>query len=141
MTGSQFSPYAKCTILATTPIAQDENKKHLLIIITDPVDLPPFKVVTVPINTFYESSDDSCILNSGDHPFIKHKSFINYKETRLIEVEKINNGIAKKLFTVRQDIPHDVFSQICKGFEESNAMTKLAKGIYKRSLREKVQVA
>tara|TARA_R110001606_G_scaffold122144_4_gene254929 strand:- start:339 stop:764 length:426 start_codon:yes stop_codon:yes gene_type:complete len=141
MTGSQFSPYAKCTILATTPIAQDQTKKHLLIVVTDPVNIPPWKIVTVPINTFYESSDSTCILNQGDHPFIRHKSFINYKETRIIDIEKIRNGISKKVFSSHHDVDQEIFTQICNGFEQSNAMITLAKGIYRRSLREKISAA
>lgn len=63
------------------------SKRHLNIIITNPDEENNFLVV--PVTTWrekdgkpYKRQDTSCILESGSHPFIKHKSWIFYAYSR-----------------------------------------------------------
>jgi len=53
---------------------------HLKIIISDPVK-DPDNLLIVSVTTFREGKfhDPSCFLNSGDHQFIKHDSYIAFQ--------------------------------------------------------------
>lgn len=53
-------------------------------------------------------ADDSCRLFAGDHPFIKHKSFIDYRNARIVEAEKLIKGEQQGIF--RRWMPSDLRS-------------------------------
>ena len=65
---------------AGTVLAPTGSKKHLYIICNDPV-FDPIRndncVLVVNISSVSEDRDydDTCILQKGDHPFIKHDSY------------------------------------------------------------------
>lgn len=141
MTGSTYSPCARCTLLVPTPLAHRQGLNHLMLVITDPVNIPPPSVIVAPLNSHFDGCDESCILETGDHSFIVRKSFVNFKESRIREVSKIVSGVEKKVFSPHDDISEIVHKKVCEGFECSNAMDTLVKGIYKRFKRESDNVA
>jgi hypothetical protein len=53
---------------------------HLKIVISDP-SKDPNNLLIVNVTTYREGKfhDPSCFLNSGDHPFIKHESYVAYQ--------------------------------------------------------------
>jgi len=134
---SSYSPSAKCTLLVPTPLAHKQNLHHLMLIITDPINIPPPSVIVTPLNTYFDDCDQTCILNVNEHSFITHKSFINFKESRIREVTKLEKGVQVGLFKIKDDLCNELYKKICDGFETSTAMDTLIKGIYKRFKREK----
>lgn len=72
------------------------DKHHLCIVLNDPQDENGRQVVYVPIITARRKYDSTCVLDVGDHPFIKHKSCVHYaamgqrSETHLLKIGKIN---------------------------------------------------
>lgn len=63
---------------------------HLYFILTDPNE--DNKVFMVSITTHHFGKDETCVLNVGDHPFIKRKSVVEYSkpiEPKLTQIEKI----------------------------------------------------
>ena len=80
MTESRYPPYAKCTLLVPTPTAKQQSLHHLMLVVTDPVNIPPPSVIIVPLNTHYAGCDETCLLNEGDHPFINRKAFSKIKK-------------------------------------------------------------
>lgn len=66
------------------------EKRHLFIIIAD----QGLDYLAVPIDTWHDDymrQDDNCILNAGDHPFIKHKSWVNFRKARIISAVSLFN--------------------------------------------------
>ena len=53
---------------------------HLRIVVSDP-GKDSNNVLTVSLTTFREGKfhDPSCFLDVGDHPFVKHKSYISFQ--------------------------------------------------------------
>lgn len=141
MIGNQYSPCARCTLLVPTPLAHRQGLNHLMLVITDPVNIPPPSVIVTPLNSYFDGCDNTCILDVGDHAFVVKKSFVNFKESRIREVSKIVSGVENNVFSPHADLTEVVHSRVCEGFECSDAMDTLVKGIYKRFKRESDNVA
>lgn len=58
------------------------KRSHLRIVISAP--LPDGSLITVNCTTRKQGSDASCILQAGDHPFIRHETVIAYEHTRAL---------------------------------------------------------
>lgn len=77
---------------------------HLYFILSDPsADKKVAIVNATSWKTRDESlNDKSCVLVPGDHPFIKHKSFVYYRKALCSPVEKIKLGLQNGVL-----VPHD----------------------------------
>lgn len=63
-------------------------RDHLWFIISDPA-LDELNVLFVNLTTWKTEKDESCILDRGDHPFITHKSIINYADARVTSIANL----------------------------------------------------
>ena len=120
---SLFLPLKRATLLIPSGPQGDQNRKHLFILLTDPQDDEAGKkcVLMVSLSTVRQGvpHDPTCILYAGDHPFVKHDSYVVYQKARLEEADKVLRGVKSG-----QLVPHDpmdgaVFARVCKGLEES----------------------
>lgn len=108
-----FIPLPKATLLVATPKQGNQDLKHLFIILTTPVD---GVVITVNLSScktpFY---DQSCILDKGDHSFIRHKGYIAYHRAEILKTTQLENMTIKQL----EQVTDDVFSRIVGGLLKS----------------------
>ena len=79
---------------------------HLKIIVSDPAkDFDNLLIVSV--TTFREGKfhDPSCFLNPGDHPFIKHKSYVAFQHAKTRSNTDLNSllGSGRHNFGGRSD--------------------------------------
>lgn len=96
----------------------ENNIKHLRIVITDANKDSEF--LTVPVDTLRsEYQDKSCIINVGDHSFIKHKSFVNYKFAAVLTFQQIFNGLHQGLLISKEDVTEEVLKRIQEGAKKS----------------------
>jgi hypothetical protein len=59
------------------------EEDHLWMVISDPVkDLE--NVIVVRFLSYQEYTEQTCILESGDHPFVKHKTCVDYAGAGLV---------------------------------------------------------
>jgi hypothetical protein len=56
-------------------------ERHLWVIISDP-SINPERVLLVSMTSFDVTKEDVCLLDPGDHPFVKHKTCIDYSHAR-----------------------------------------------------------
>lgn len=105
-----FSPVARSAILFPTP----PSGNHLFVILTDP--LPPHgEVAMVPVCSVRNGHDNACVLYPGDHPFIRHKSYIAYARGRVERDTRLIRGVERGLTVDKGRIAHDVFDRILAG--------------------------
>jgi hypothetical protein len=103
---------------------------HLNVIITEPDEEMCYLVV--PITTYredqnarpYSGQDESCILKSGCHPFIKHKSYVRYEFARKMSTLEIASGLLKGLLIRKEDMDQVVIQDMQRGAEESRYLDK-----------------
>lgn len=63
--------------------------------------------------------DTTCILYAGDHPFLKHDSYVVYQKARLEEADKVLRGVKNGQLVPQDPMDGAVFARICKGLEDS----------------------
>jgi len=61
---------------------------HLWIVVSDPNAFPE-QVVIVNMTSHRDDKDQACILEVGDHSFIKHKSCIEYSRAKVLPVRHL----------------------------------------------------
>lgn len=114
-------PYRKGTVLA--PVG---GSNHLHIICNDPVHYPIHGcdcILVVAISTVRPPPachDLSCILEQGEHPFIRHQSFVFYEDSVIWKLPNVINRIQSGELIPRVDIDEAVFLRVLSGFETSD---------------------
>jgi len=91
-------------LLSTPP-----NDKHLFVVIA------PTRDLCVNVTSKRNNSDTSCILQQGDHPFIRHDSVINYKKAREVDPAVVQNQISRGNCQQYQHVSSTVLNRIQQG--------------------------
>lgn len=137
---SLFLPYERATLLVTSGPENDPERKHMFIVLTDPIKLTDStnkQVLMVPLSSSRPNIpyyDPACILQIGDHPFIKHESFIFYREARIEDANKLLKGVAKGDFLQKDCIDQEVFDRITKGLYQTEHLPPKYLIFYEQSL-------
>ena len=118
-----YLPLRRGTLLIPSGPPDDPERKHLFVILTDPVvdeNDGTQRVLLVSISSVRSRYDDStCILRRGDHPFIRHESFVDYREARIELVDALRRGVQNGVLVPQESIETSVFSRICTGLQNS----------------------
>lgn len=97
---------------------ETNGKRHLRIVITDSNENNEF--LTVPMDTLRSRiQDTSCVVKPGEHPFVKVRSFINYKYAAVVNYAQLFNGINKGFFVRKEDVSAGLLSRIQNGAKSS----------------------
>ncbi len=121
---SLFLPLRRASILIPSGPEGDQERKHLFILLTDPyknINMDDSWILMVSLSTIRTGvpHDPTCILYVGDHPFIKHESYVFYQKARLENADKILRGIKSGQLIPQDPIDRSVFARVCKGLQES----------------------
>lgn len=111
----------KSAILLKNP-ASPQNPPHLYFAITEPDDNG--KVLLVNITENEEGRDQSCVLNPGEHPFIRKESVVNYREARLADTQKIEEAIQMRIAIPESDISNELLEKLRLGGKVSSFLKK-----------------
>lgn len=119
-----FLPFRRATLLIPSGAEHDIERKHLFVLLTDPIETDGFNekqvllvnVTSVPNDLPYDST---CILKAGEHRFIKHDSYVFYAKARIENANKLLDGVK-----VGKLIPHETMDdvlviRICAGLKTS----------------------
>ena len=106
-----------------------DQKRHLRIIITDS-DNDQNQVVVSVTTLKYLSQDTSCVLQPGDHPFIKEKSIIDFKRTTVMSYMQIFNGIQQGLLIRKEDISDELLKRIQTAAAKSKYISDEIKSMF-----------
>ena len=100
---------------------------HLWIIITDP-QKNDGDVLAVNLTTLRDhTEDESCVLDKGDHPFIRHKTAVNYGDARRWRISKINQALEEGKLLMDRPVTPGVLRKILKGAKESKFLREHSK--------------
>lgn len=120
---SLFLPLKRATLLIPSGPDNDLNRKHLFILLTDPYDdgSGTKEVLLVSLSTIkaHIPHDATCILYPGDHPFVKHESFVVYQRSRIEDANKVLKGVKDGKLIPQVPMDSSVFARICQGLENS----------------------
>jgi len=95
-------------------------ERHLWAIISDPKQSNN-EIVIVNITTHknrgYE--DTSCIVGTGEHSFIKHKSYVNYNRSRIVNLSKLQLWLKTGELALKDCLSPELLDKIRLGAKES----------------------
>lgn len=74
--------------------------------------------------------DKTCLLNVGDHPFIKHESYIYYRKADIFGASSIARSVADGTFNTHSTFDDPVFNRILAGFTTSNEIRPKIRRFY-----------
>jgi hypothetical protein len=104
---------------------QDAPKKHLWIIISYPFGEPEQIIIANLTSwrteaTATELNDASCIVDVGEHDFVKEKSYIFYREAHFAKTKDFEEAINKGLVISQDDCSDELLCKILVGASKSN---------------------
>lgn len=133
-----FWPAKRATLLIPSGPDHDLDRKHLFILLTDPIPAPDMgakQVLLVGIATRNSNlpHDPTCLLYPGDHPFIIRESYVNYRFARIEEADKLATGVQKGMFVPKGTIDTGIFARVCQGLVDSRHTTPKVLRFYQAS--------
>lgn len=64
---------------------------HLYFVISDAIE-DSDEVVIVNLTSWRDKADETCILDVRDHPFVTHKSWINYRDAKITTMKDLDKN-------------------------------------------------
>ena len=94
--------------------------KHLFVILNDPAGSRG-EVVLVPISSVRPERkyDDACLIEKGEHAFIKHRSYAVYKLCEQRDAAELERGVRNGRFTDKGFVSEELFARIVRGVARS----------------------
>ena len=86
---------------------------HLHVIITDPEDDDAQAVAAVNFTGYEENKDQSCVVEVGEHPWIKKKSLVAYQYAWVLPLGEQDDFV--KRATKREDVSDGLLTRIQEG--------------------------
>lgn len=129
---SAYEPYRKGTILIPTGPCD-----HLHFVCNDPVLYPPLAkecVLAVNISSVDPNlpCDPTCLVEAGEHRFVKHQSYVYYRKADIYGANTIALRVADGTFKTHHDCSDDLFERILAGFGVSPEVRPKIKTFYQK---------
>lgn len=112
------------------------DKSHLWVIITVPAG-PEDAFLAVNMTSVSENGprDPACILNKGDHPFVKHQTEINYDRTLEMSLQGPKGLLANRDYIVtNRPVSAKILNKIQRGAINSRFMKERFKDIIRKEI-------
>ena len=106
----------ECLLIDSGPVG-----KHLFVLVLESKAGNQHQVISVPVCTVRDPDriDDACIVQPGEHPFIKDKSFIEYRNARVDPIGHLLERVREGTFTLQAQASQELFEKIGNGLAKS----------------------
>ncbi len=102
------------------PWPEPDGVTHLFFVMSDP-SVDRKRVLVAPVMTWdAEYKESTCLVNQGEHPFIKHTSFVNYSCAELASADLIEERLASGVFRAHKPASSELLEKIRRGAERSD---------------------
>jgi|SRR6266404_5149992 len=98
---------------------------HLWAVISDPI-ADPFQIVLVNFTKHRQDKDQACVLQDGDHPFIKIPTCVEYRRAKIVTNEQLDILISLPNVEVREPLSPEVLERILDGVPNSRMRLDVA---------------
>ena len=95
---------------------------HLWVVISDPA-LDPDKILIVNFTTSRADSDKACVLQAGEHPFVKHETCVNYAGAKVVSKAILDLLLNKGLLSAHAAVAAALLQRIRDGAANSTRMS------------------
>ncbi len=119
-----YEPARGHTLLIPSGTNQDPEKKHLFVLITDRCAAGSHMLVS--LSTIREGvfHDPACVVDVGEHPFVKAQSFIEYRMARMDTAIHLQRCVDGWTFLPKENVSRELLEKICGGLQVSEHITK-----------------
>ncbi len=116
--------YAGRTFFRST---SQQSKNHLHVVLTEPEGDPP-QVVIVNLTSAQTWSDQTVVLDEGEHPFVKHRTVVNFSDAQLDNSSTVKGLVETGIGEFREDLSEALLSKIQQGLLDSPRTPRWLKG-------------
>jgi len=95
---------------------------HLWVVISDPA-ADAVNILIVNFTTSRADSDKACILQPGEHPFVKHETSVNYADAKILSKATIELFLNKGLMITHAAVSAALLKRIRDGAAASERMS------------------
>lgn len=137
-----IAPLRRAALLVPSGPIQDPDRKHLHIVLTDRIaieaDGPADFVIMVSVCSLVQDvpHDPACVLNVGDHEFIRHPSYVYYRMMTAVSVEELERQVAAGMIDVRAPASEDLFNLVVAGLFMSRHARPRWRGLVRYALNQ-----
>lgn len=102
------------TLLIPSGPSHDPDRRHLFVICTAPD--ASGKTVIVSMATWTNSlCDDTCLLEAHEHQWLRHRSYVLYRDARIEDANHLAEGLRRKLFVAREAMNAQALLKVVNG--------------------------
>lgn len=116
-----YVPHKKGTLL----IPSGEGS-HLFAVITDVCASGNHLLVTFSTVRENRAHDATCIVEAGEHAFLRNKSFISYRHTQVMDAARIGRLVDARTYTAKDDITDALLERLRAGVATSDYTPRFA---------------
>lgn len=128
-----------CFLLETNIDKGGKRKAHLFIIILS-IHSDTEKTIIVHVQSIRSQKDDqTTILKAGDHDFITHDSYINYRMAQLVSKNSLLKTFSEHKFKAKSPMKKEIFERICNGILKSPFTPNEVKELYEDYLYKQIK--
>jgi hypothetical protein len=121
-----YVPYKKGTLLIPTG-----NTKHLFVVVTDKCKADSHLLINITSVHPGMKHDETTIIEAGEHPFIKHQSYVEYRRAEIFQAAWLTKMVAGKVYTAHSDASEELLQAIVDGIEDSDFIAQRIVNYYK----------
>jgi hypothetical protein len=92
---------------------------HLYVVCSDPA-ADSARVLLVSLTTFKPKEETCCIIAAGEHPFVRHRTCVRYKDARIASVESILKLVSMSQMDRREPVSTELLARIRAGACQSD---------------------
>lgn len=109
----------RLTVLVPSGPEGDPNRKHLFVVLTAPYceagGVPSVAMVSFRSVNPALPYDQTCLLDKGDHRFIKHPTWVDYGKARIEAAAAFERGVKSGALVQHDPLSEDVFRRVTAG--------------------------
>ena len=77
------------------------------------------EAVLANLTSMHTRADRTCVVYPGDHPFVRHESYIDYRHCRTDTVAHLRRMLERNYWRRHQDATEDLIERIVEGARQS----------------------
>ena len=95
-----------------------QAKPHLWFVLTEPYGTPG-RVVAVMLRSARRFTDKTLVLNTGDHPFVRRESSVQYSTARWFAVQALQKAFRDGRCSLQVDMSPALLARVREGLMKS----------------------
>lgn len=118
---------------------QSGSSEHLFVVLANPNTYPDegygqrLCLVSVNFTSIRNGQhiDSACIITEGEHPFIRHDSYVLYERMQFIDYERTCEAVNSGVYRASTPISAELLQRIIDGIQQSGAVKRKFKNLFR----------